>query len=262
MNDRSKYLFFTDTHLLPFQRSRMLNHILDATPHGVFLTGDITYGPDLIPVLEYLGSRIGRPLYFVLGNHDYHGSSIDKVHDQVRKLCQKHKNLIWMTEAGIVPLNEETCLIGSEGWYSARHGDPRFVKFTFDWFLTKDFRDLPNWEARFDKFGALADQSAEHLSKLLEQAIGTYKTVICLTHMPAWPEANRDIGTVMEKFWLPYNVNTSLGQALEKVMLPHKKRKLIVLCGHTHTPVHIHVSRNIECQVGKNGIGKNELLYI
>lgn len=265
MENRERYLWFTDTHLLPWQRSKMLNHILDVAPHGVFLTGDITYGPDLISALDYFGARIGRPLYFVLGNHDYHGSSIEEVHHQVRELCLKHKNLIWMTEAGIVPLNEEVALVGSEGWYDCRLGDPRFIKYTFDWFLTQDFKQLPDWEARFAKFSQLSEQSAELLIPLLEKAVSIYKTIYLLTHFPNWPEASRDIGTVMEKFWLPYNVNTALGKALEKVMVNYKKRKLIVLSGHTHCPVNIHVSRNIECRVGRAGYLKltdNETFFI
>lgn len=248
---KDKYLWYTDPHFKPWTRHKFLNSILDEKPKAVFLTGDITYGPTLIWDLDYLGHRIGRPLYFVLGNHDYHGSDIETVHKKVREVCLKHKNLIWMTESGIVPINEEVALIGAEGWYDARIGNPKFINYTYDWLLTSDFKNLPTMEDRIEAFRKLADDSADKLSNLLEQAVQEYKTIYLLTHFPPWKEANRGAGTLMEKFWMPYNVNLKLGQALEKVMENYKKRNLIVLAGHTHTDCWIHVSRNIECRVNK-----------
>lgn len=263
---KDKYLWYTDTHIKPWTRHKLLHGILDAKPKAVFLTGDIGYGPNLVSDLEYLGERIGRPLYFTLGNHDYHGSSIQKVHEEVRKVCAKYKNLIWITDAGIVPLNEEVALIGAEGWYDARIGNTDFLTYTFDWFLTEEFKTLPSMDERIKLFRKLADESAEKLAPLLDKAIQEYKTVYLLTHFPPWREANRASGTLMEKFWLPYNVNIVLGKALEKVMEEHKKRNLIVLSGHTHTDCWIHVSRSIECRVNAAsylGSARNEeVIYI
>lgn len=249
--NKNQYLWITDTHLKPWTRHRLLNLILDDKPQGVFLTGDISYGPTLLKDLEYLGRKAGRPIYFVLGNHDYHFSSIEKVHQGVRELCKKYKNLFWMTESGIIPLTEEVCVIGTEGWYDIMVGNPKFIKYTFDWFLTRDFKKLPTMEDRFQAFRKLAQESADKIVPLLKLAMGEYKTIYLLTHVPPWPEANRDAGTWMEQFWLPYNVNLTLGKALEDTMLDYKKRKLIVLAGHTHTDCWIHVSRNIECRVNQ-----------
>src|SRR4029077_20044583 len=117
---RDKYLWLTDLHLWSWDRYKLLGTILDQKPKGVFLTGDISNSSQtLIWDLDFLGSKVGRPIYFVLGNHDLHFSSIEKTHVQIRELCKKHKNLIWMDEAGIIPLNEEVCCIGNMGWYSA-----------------------------------------------------------------------------------------------------------------------------------------------
>lgn len=265
-NIKDKYLWYTDTHIKPWTRHKLLNSILDGKPRAVFITGDIGYGPNLISDLEYLGEKAGRPIYFVLGNHDYHGSSIEKVHEAVRKTCTKYKNLIWMTDAGAVPLTDEIALIGTEGWYDARIGNTDFLTYTFDWFLTEDFKKLPTMDARIQLFRKLADESAEKLTIVLDKAIREYKTVYLLTHFPPWREANRDSGTFLEKFWLPYNVNLALGQAIEKVMAEHMKRNLIVLSGHTHTDCWIHVSRSIECRVNAAsylGSSRNEeVIYI
>jgi predicted phosphohydrolase len=252
---KDKYLWFTDTHLdkvTPLTLSRFILHILKENPKGIFLTGDISNGA-LTPFhLRMLATFIKCPIYFVLGNHDYHFSSIEKTHDKIRKLCQQYPNLIWITEAGVIHINDEVAIIGAEGWYDADNGKAGYLQFTFDWFLTEDFRKLPNMQARIDAWRNLADKSADDLSDKLEKAIDQgYKNVYVLTHFPPWKEATRDVGTIMEQFWLPYNVNLRLGRALEKVMQTHKKRSITVLAGHTHTDCWIHVSRNIECKVSK-----------
>src|SRR5271166_1954693 len=152
---RQKYLWQTDTHLFPWMRYDMLNAIRDAKPHGVFLTGDISNGPTLIGDLRFMAKRAGRPIYFVLGNHDYWFSSIEKVHNNLKQICDEYKNLIWMDSSEPIALSEEVGLIGCRGWYDARVGNPNFIKCTFDWFLIKELREL-NWKQRFEKFKELA----------------------------------------------------------------------------------------------------------
>lgn len=256
-----KHLWYTDTHFKPWTRHKVISCILKEKPKAIFLTGDISYGPTLIWDLEVLAKKTKVPIYFVLGNHDYHFSNIASVHSKIRKLCSKYSNLIWMTESGVVSLNKDTALIGGEGWYDIRIGNPKFIKFTFDWFMTSDFKKLPTMEDRFTAFRKLADESAAKLPILLETALQTNKTVYLLTHFPPWEAAHRAEGTWMEEFWLPYNVNLALGKALEEVMARHLDKKLIVLAGHTHTDCWIHVSDNLECRVNKakyTGVPRNE----
>lgn len=266
MPDRSKHLWLTDTHLLPWNRFKMLRSILDEKPVSVFATGDISYGPTLFSDLAFIGKRIGRPLYFVLGNHDYHWAlSLDEVHRKVRAVCEKYKNLIWMTDAGVISLTDEVAVVGTEGWYDVRVGNPDFIKYTFDWFLTSEFKVLRSMKERIERFREISAQSATLLTSTLESAIENHKTVYLLTHFPPWPEANRCDSWISEVFWEPYNTNLALGQALEKVMEKNKKRNLIVLCGHTHSAMQIHVSRNIECRVGRGAYNKlveDEIIYI
>src|SRR5271166_2953790 len=252
---KDKYLWFTDTHLdkvTPWTLARFILHIRNEDPKGIFLTGDISNGLLTPWHLRLLGTFIKCPIYFVLGNHDYHFSSLEKTHNKIRELCKQYPNLIWMTEAGVVHLNEEVAVIGTEGWYDADHGKPEYLKFTLDWLLTEDFRNLPTMAERIANWQKMADQSAHDLVDKLEKAIEqNYKTIYVLTHFPPWKEATRDIGTVLEPFWLPYNVNLRLGRALERAMQDHKKRYITVLAVHTHNDCWIHVSRNIECKVSK-----------
>lgn len=264
--DKSKYLWITDPHIKPWNRHKLLKLILDNNPVGIFLTGDITYGPNLVSDLNYLGERVGCNIYFVLGNHDYHGSSLEKTHNGIRELCIKHKNLIWMTEADIISINDKTALIGTEGWYDARNGDPKYIRYSLDWIFVSDFKSLPSMKERIEVFRKMADESADVLSKRLKIALNQHDTVYLLTHFPPWKEANRDVGTFMERLWKPYNVNLVLGGALETVMDNYSDKNLIVLAGHTHTDCWINVSSNIECRVNQakyfGSIRNEEQIYI
>jgi len=252
---RDKYLWFTDTHLDkvgPFRMFKFIRHLLKENPKGIFLTGDISNGWATAWHLRLIATFVKCPIYFVLGNHDYHFSSVDKTHKKIRELCKEFPNLIWMTDAGVVHLSDEVCLIGTEGWYDADNGKPKYLQFTLDWMLTEDFRKLPDMEARIEHWRQIADQSAHDIVDKLEKAIEQgYKTIYILTHFPPWREATRDVGTFMEQFWLPYNVNLRLGKAIKHAMQEHKKKHVTVLAGHTHTDCWIHVTRNVDCKVSK-----------
>lgn len=265
MIDRGKYLWLSDTHTKIIDRYKLLSVILDQKPRAVFHTGDISEGFAFLSDLEFIGKRIGRPFYFVLGNHEVWGSSFAKIHAGVRSLCDRYKNLVWMTEGGIIQLNDEACLIGADGWYSAEIGNPEYIKYTGDWFFIEDFKKLSSMKERIAKFRELAIQSAELLGIRLEQALQNYKTIYLLSHVPAWAEAHRPNGWFGEKFYEPYNTNLILGKTLEKIMSNYKKRHLICLMGHTHCPVQIHVQRNIECRVSRGSyhkISEEEIIYI
>jgi predicted phosphohydrolase len=265
MEPRGKYLWITDTHTKIFDRYKLLNTILDANPVAVMMTGDISEGFAFLSDLDFLGRKIGRPLYLICGNHELWGSSFAKTHQGIRNLTDKHKNLIWMDQAGIVPINEETCLIGRGNWYDARSGNPNYIKYTFDWWMIEDFRKLSNMKDRIDLMRSIADESTRILSLQLEEAIEKYKMVYMLVHVPPFREAHRAHGWISDNFWEPYNTNIFLGQELEKVMQKHKKRKLVILSGHCHVSMTAHIAPNIECRVGKGSyrkISEEEIIYI
>lgn len=267
---KDKYLWYTDTHLdklFPWTLFRFIRHIVKENPKGIFLTGDISNGVFTCFHLKLLAKYIKCPIYFVLGNHDYHLTSIEKQHQKIRALCKKYPNLIWMTESDVIDLHHEVGLIGTEGWYDAQLGNPKYLKATMDWFMTEEFRKLPNMAARIEAFRALADKSCTILEDKLEKALAQdFKTIYILTHFPPWKEATRDEGTFLEKYFLPYNVNLRLGQMIERVMLDRKKRNVTVLAGHTHCDCWIHVSRNIECKVNKakyyDSVRNEETIFI
>lgn len=247
-----KIIWYSDTHLnrlLPWNRFLFVKRVKSQKADGLFLTGDISHGLSINSDLQYLAEKLDIPIYFVLGNHDYYLRSMDKVHDQLLNLTSKYSNLHWLTNSQVLSLNKKTAVIGAEGWYDASLGDPEYLKYTLDWLLIKDFRKLSNFKERLAKFKELALNSADLISKKLEESFENHKITYILTHYPAWEQATRDVGTYMEKFWLPYNVNLTMGRAIEKVVKKHKKKRVIVLSGHLHCQSTIMVNKRIQCVV-------------
>lgn len=269
MEARRKYLRYTDTHLnlaWPFSIYRLVRCINKENPDGVFFTGDISTGPSLEFHLTQLARGVKCPVYFVLGNHDYHKRSFEGAHADVRRICSMYPNMHWMTESGIISINEDVALIGTEGWYDAEIGNPKLLRYTLDWLLMPDLLYMTDMSARIEYFRSLADRSARLISDRLEKSLETHKCAYVLTHVPPWSEATKDRGSFFEKFWLPYNTNSRLGLAIENVMSTRKNRYCTVLAGHTHMPVNIHIRRNIECRVGDANqlgfFGSVERIYI
>jgi 3',5'-cyclic-AMP phosphodiesterase len=265
--DKNKFLWYTDTHfdrVAPWTLLKFVRYLRAQKPKGILLTGDISNGLLTGFHLKSLATLVDCPIYFTLGNHDYHFSSIENQHDKIKQICKDYPNLIWLTHSDVINLQSEVGLIGAEGWYDARLGDPKYLKATIDWMLIKDFKSL-SMEERIEKFRSLSQKSVVILKDKLEKALEQdYKTIYLLTHFPPWEEATRDTGTFMEKFWLPYNINLALGQMIEETMTPYKKRRVVVLTGHTHCPDYIRVSRNIDCQVGYPGVSvkNSQIIYV
>ena len=250
-----RYLWMSDLHmdmsLVPYLKRLHARRISSTGVDGLFITGDISTGLTLESDLKFLARHFDGPIYFVLGNHDYHGRHVDSVHADVRRLCCQFSNLHWMSDTGVVSLNEEVALIGTEGWYDAQAGDPRLLRFTTDWFLTFDFLHLDSMEQRVEVWRDMSRRAAEVIEERLTTALEHHKTVYVLTHFPPWKEATRAVGTLMEGFWLPYNTDVAMGQAIERVAAGRKKKRIVVLAGHTHTPCRIRVSNTVECNVAR-----------
>lgn len=250
-----KYIWFSDTHLnlspLPFMKRRFMKELRDSGADGLFLTGDVSIGPFLEYDLRFIARNFAGDVFFVLGNHDYHGRRMKLVHESIRKVCSEHRNLHWMTDESHISLTDDVALIGTEGWYDASLGDPTLLRYTLDWILTHDFRVLGGMTDRIKHWSDLAIDSARLIKEKLEGALKEHKTVYVLTHYPPWKDAAVVPGTSLASFWLPYNTNAVMGQAIEEVMSTRPEQNVVVLAGHTHVPCHLRVNESIECLVAR-----------
>lgn len=107
---------------------------------AVVLTGDIAESKSLEQASRGFAEGLDKPVYFVLGNHDYYSGSTEGTRTVARRL---DGNLRWLDSAGVVQLSKETALVGHEGWYDAQYGDPMGSRvWMSDFDLIEDLRGL------------------------------------------------------------------------------------------------------------------------
>jgi 3',5'-cyclic-AMP phosphodiesterase len=234
----------------------LCRQVHDEAADAVLISGDIGEAPRIEAYLELLGQRINRPIYFVLGNHDFYRSSIAEVRARVAALCARSSLLHWLNQADVIELTPETGLIGHDGWADGRFGDYAGSDVLLnDFFLIGELIDLEP-EARLERLQALGDEAADHFRKVLPEALGRFRRVIALTHVPPFREACWHQGQISGDAWLPHFSCKAVGDALVDVMSDHPDRELIVLCGHTHSPGEARILPNLRVFTGAAEYGR------
>src|SRR5262245_1567093 len=107
----TRALWLSDIHLNllnPVKLEKFFSLVRASKPDMIWITGDIGEAPRLAWYLKQLEVRFQRPIYFVLGNHDYFNSSFDEVHQIIARLTAQSSFLKWMNTAGIVEIAPDT----------------------------------------------------------------------------------------------------------------------------------------------------------
>ena len=103
-----KLAWVTDIHLnfLEFaDRKRLYQDIVETKSNAVLISGDIAEAPTVSEILEEMAQHIAKPIYFVLGNHDYYQSSVANVRQKVIQLSQKNSSVkLTSTKSAILPI--------------------------------------------------------------------------------------------------------------------------------------------------------------
>src|SRR3990167_506120 len=142
------YAWATDIHLDtlgndPVAITDFGKFLVKDAPHGVFLTGDLSNAKNLVYHLSILEQACERPIYFVLGNHDFYGASIEAVRKTMRELTNMSQYLKYLPTTQYVALSPTTALIGHDGWYDGLYGDYKSSRFVMnDWIDIKEFADI------------------------------------------------------------------------------------------------------------------------
>jgi predicted MPP superfamily phosphohydrolase len=252
----------TDIHLnflSHLQARSFFWKIAEAQPDAVVLTGDIAEAPNVEEYLTEMAEHLQRPIYFVLGNHDFYGGSIADVRHRMAEITATHRWLRWMNAAGVVPLTEETALVGHDGWADGRlgHGAETPVMLN-DFFHIRELIGLST-EDRFARLGCLGDEAAAHFREVLLAAFTRFRTVVLLTHVPPFREACWHDGQISGDDWLPLFASLAPGEVLRSVMSARPDRKLIVLCGHTHGEGYADILPNLRVLTGGADYGAPQL---
>ncbi len=244
----------TDIHLDSAREAgaaRFCEKLIAAECERLLLGGDIAVASSLEPWLCFLDERLGIPIDFVLGNHDYYGGDVHGVREVVRNLDSP--TLSWLPESGVVELTATTALVGHGGWGDARHGDFAGSEVVLtDYEAILDLvragraaetprgarKPLPafyeNKPALARLLGELGDEAAATVKPALEAAAAQYERVYFLTHVPPFRGACWHQGRISDDHWLPSFTCRAIGELLREVAAANEECEILVLCGHTH----------------------------
>jgi len=251
--------WLTDIHLNFVDLSYvegLCRRLRDEGTDAVLISGDIAEAPDVGVYLEYLDRQLNRPIFFVLGNHDFYRGGIAQVRSRVADLCAQSPRLHWLNGTGVVELAAETGLIGHDGWADGRLGDYAGSDVLLnDYFLIEELAGLDP-EARLQRLHALGDSAADHFRKTLPEALRRFRRVIAVTHVPPFREACWHEGRVSDDAWLPHFACKAIGDVLVEVMTRNVDRELLVLCGHTHSPGVVQILPNLKVLTGAAEYGR------
>jgi len=258
--------WLTDLHLdrvSPENQRRLLDRLAASESGILVISGDISSARHLKRHLLQLAAACApRPVYFALGNHDFHGSGFDEVEQGVAELCRSHANLHHLDGRGIIPISRGTCLVGYRGWADARAGyGARTVVDSRDRTQIRDFHGLSPSES-LRKMRELGAESARMIRRTLPLALSRFRHVVILSHVPPFPESVIYDGKTCAPTHLPHFCNLSAGLAIRAITSAYPQRRVTVLSGHSHSQSVTRILPNLTARVGHARPGRPGLLDV
>lgn len=257
MTTMHNYAWATDTHLdfLRDDARRIIEfgeQLVARSPTGVLLTGDISVARQLVFHLSALERVVQRPIYFVLGNHDYFGSGTEEVRKQMRELSNVSPFLRYMPCVPYLALSPSTAVVGHDGWYDALYGDWQGSGFTMtDWSAIHDFKQVNGNKATIVSLARkLAHEGVKHVHDGIKKAVRYHKNVVVLTHFPPFKESHVYEGRVGDDHAQPWFTSKMMGDMLLDASRVFPQHNFTVLCGHTHGKWDGQVASNLSVHVG------------
>jgi len=201
---------------------------------ALLVTGDISEGDDVVFQLLRLADYVKRPIFFVLGNHDFYQSSIRSAREAVAQAAVESPLLRYLRDESVIELSPTCALVGEDGWGDATEGDYEHSMVRLnDFRLIDDFVAAPpsTWKAMLQSLGR---DASDRLSRKLSLACANYSLVIVATHVPPFRESCWYEGRTTDDNWAPFFVCGQLGNVLRKAAVDFPKTQIEVYCGHTH----------------------------
>lgn len=250
-----KLLWLTDTHLdhaNSVSRQVFYEKLRSADYDAVVITGDISISRMLATHLGELAQACApRKVYFLLGNHDFYGSSFEEVDQIAAACCAKHPNLQHLGQGEVVRLGANSALIGHRGWADGRaYGGKRSSRRSPDQDGIRDLRYRSTCPA-FWKMDRLGRESGTYFRRVLPYALTSFRHVLVATHVPPFAQAVRFSGQPCDLSNLPHYVNATAGGVIQRVSQHFPRTKVTVLCGHAHHGNTVHIADNLEVRVGQ-----------
>jgi Icc protein len=204
---------------------------------ALVITGDITNGRET-SLFTTFADKYGKPVYFVLGNHDYWHRSFASIEAEYREIVLCAANAHFLDWSGVFQIAPGVELCGVSGWYDARFGDWETSSFALnDWWRIEDLNKLrgpfQTGEVLIKAFRVRAAAFARAATKKLRNTTANH--VIFATHVPPFEGACWHMGRRSDPDALPYYTNKALGLTLNRWAAANAGRSLTTLCGHSHS---------------------------
>lgn len=263
-----KLAWLTDIHLNFIESDERQNFYneIGAQCDRVVITGDIAEATSVKDILCEMVNCINKPIYFVLGNHDYYRGQINPVRSEMTALSEENKNLFWLPACGIQKLDKNTYMVGQDGWADGRFGDYQNSRVGLnDSRLIADLfqEKILGKNHLLEKMQQLADEDAKRLHADLMLAISKKpKKIIVLTHVPPFKESCMHQGKISDDDWLPYFSSKIIGDVLLQVAERNSAIEFLVFCGHTHSKSEYRPLKNLVIEAGKAEYSQPEIQKI
>ncbi|MCB1111827.1 MAG: metallophosphoesterase [Chlamydiales bacterium] len=253
-----KYVWVSDLHLDAadeYKHHDFIRQVKQEDADALLIGGDISNGVNSLVHLRHLASLMKKPIYYVLGNHDYYYGSIEETRRKAYEILEELPQLLFLTAMNPVALTEDTALLGDDGWSDAQAGDFLHSDIELnDYYFIHELKNLQPKE-RKQKLMELGKKSADTIYKKLLLAFESFPQAVLLIHTPPFLEACLYKGKIADKNWAPHFVCQAVGDMLLKVMKRLPEKKLLVLCGHSHNMADVTILPNLRILAGHSDIG-------
>jgi predicted phosphodiesterase len=256
-----KLAWMTDLHLefLGWNDvEKFIKQTGDVECDAFIICGDIGQAHSTGHFLKEMAIQWRRPIYFVLGNHDYYKGSIKNIREHIGRICAHESHLIYLSEQNVpMPIGDKTWIIGHDGWADTRAGRYETSPIELNDFvligeLMEQYR--PKEEIR-KTMQELAAESVEHVRCGI-RAIGDGQHVIIVMHVPPTRESScNPAGNLSDDAWAPFFVNQVMGDMLIEEMQRRPEVQATVLCGHTHNSADVKPLPNLRIVAGGAAYG-------
>lgn len=232
-------LVASDLHLNYFDNNfiKNLGKSFSKIPaNGLIICGDISLSTSFSDALKYLQEGLEKSIYFVLGNHDFWGSSFEKVEEMANALS--NEDIVWLNKQD-VHLNDNTVLSGFDGWYDCVNN----IENVNSGILMRDWIRIENFYSSNKSHIEISKERSQNSYKFSDRIIKNqksgYKNQIIITHVPPFPQLVKE-KPGHEAYYTSIDAGNMLISACSTL------EKTICLSGHTHNKAE-YVVDNIHC---------------
>lgn len=223
---------------------------------AVIISGDIATNTAVY--LIEMTDRIKKPIYFVLGNHDYYRSSFLAVQESMLKLKEYHPDIHYLS-LGSECLNETTAIVGVDGWYDLKNGSFKDTKAILaDCIYIKELKPSVHVSNRYfynldkTKLKNIIKDKVKQDKEILKNQLDTVlknrniTDIIVVLHVPPFEQSSIHEGKSCSPEMLPYFSSKTYGRMLLSAAKKRPKVNFTVLCGHTHSATYYKPLDNLQ----------------